>query len=311
MRKFRTTFNIFAVVISSLAFAIAAQAQAQRTFVSAEPGVADNPSCSRTNPCRSFAAAVAAVAAGGEVVALSSGGYGPFTANKSVTVIAPRGIYAGISAFAGQHGVTVAAGSADVIALENLVLNGLGGTNGVHFTSGGQLHLTSMRIRGFTQHGINFEGAGRLFLRQSEIRNNLQAGLRVAGPSANSTRVSVDRSLFDANATGVQFNAGATGTISESQATGNTGSGFLVEVSERSGATMNLEACRALNNGGAGVRANATTGTATLRYSNCAINGNAIGEEQAGSASLQSANNNSVEDNAVANDGGKSNYIRQ
>ena len=39
---------------------------------------------------------------GGEIVVLSSGGYGPVLINKSVSIIAPEGIYAGISVFSGS-----------------------------------------------------------------------------------------------------------------------------------------------------------------------------------------------------------------
>src|SRR5688572_6672741 len=72
----------------------ASQATAARTFVSTT-GSDANP-CTNTQPCRNFAAAIAKTNAGGEVVALSSGGYGPFTIDKSVTVSAV-GVYAGIT----------------------------------------------------------------------------------------------------------------------------------------------------------------------------------------------------------------------
>jgi hypothetical protein len=75
-------------------------AAAQRTFV-ATSGV-DNPSCSLASPCRTFAAAVAATAIGGEAIVLDSGGYGPVTVTKSMSIITPPGIYAGVSVPAGS-----------------------------------------------------------------------------------------------------------------------------------------------------------------------------------------------------------------
>src|SRR6266571_7551654 len=75
-----------------------AAALAQRTFVSAASGNDANP-CTRTAPCRNFQAAIAQTASGGEVIVLDSGGYGTVTINQSVSLIAPPGIYAGISVF--------------------------------------------------------------------------------------------------------------------------------------------------------------------------------------------------------------------
>ncbi len=73
---------------------------APRTFVSTLGNDA-NP-CSLASPCRAFQAAINAVDAGGEVVALDSGGYGTMTIAKSVAVIVPPGVHAAITA----NGVT-------------------------------------------------------------------------------------------------------------------------------------------------------------------------------------------------------------
>jgi len=71
---------IFTVALS-LAFAVAAHAQATRTWVS---GVGDdiNP-CSRTAPCKTFASAMSKTAPGGEISVLDPGGFGSITINKS------------------------------------------------------------------------------------------------------------------------------------------------------------------------------------------------------------------------------------
>jgi hypothetical protein len=52
----------------------------QRTFAST--GGDDANSCSLTAPCRGFAAAIVAVASGGEVIVLDSGGYGVVTIGR-------------------------------------------------------------------------------------------------------------------------------------------------------------------------------------------------------------------------------------
>ena len=78
-----------------------ASGSAQRSFVSANHGNDANP-CTVTLPCRNFAAAIAQTVAGGEVIVLDSGGYGPVTIGQSVSIIAPAGIYAGITATSGN-----------------------------------------------------------------------------------------------------------------------------------------------------------------------------------------------------------------
>jgi len=89
-----------------------AAATAQRTFVAASG--TNNPACSLVAPCRDFAAAITATSAGGEIIVLESGGYGPVTIGKTVSIIASPGIYAGISVFSGS-GITINAPSAIVV----------------------------------------------------------------------------------------------------------------------------------------------------------------------------------------------------
>src|SRR5438876_10812064 len=64
-----------------------ASGSAQRSFVSANHGNDANP-CTVTLPCRNFAAAIAQTMAGGEVIALDSGGHGPVTGGSSLVLLA-------------------------------------------------------------------------------------------------------------------------------------------------------------------------------------------------------------------------------
>ena len=93
-----------------------------RTFVSGSIGD-DTTQCSRTAPCATFAAAIAKTAAGGEIDVLDPGVFAPFTITKSITIDGKG--WASIAA-AGTEGITVNAGSTDVIVLRNLRLNGAG-----------------------------------------------------------------------------------------------------------------------------------------------------------------------------------------
>ena len=78
-----------AILIAFIAFSFPVQAAANRTFVSTG-GSDSNTSlnCGATTPCRTFGAALSATNSGGEIVVLTSGGYGPATIRQAVTITA-------------------------------------------------------------------------------------------------------------------------------------------------------------------------------------------------------------------------------
>jgi hypothetical protein len=123
---------------------------APRTFVSASSGLDTNP-CTRPAPCRSFAAAFSVTDADGEVIAVDSGGYGVVMVTQGVSLIAPDGVYAGISA-SGSVGVIVNAGTANVV-LRNLVIN-FGTESGIRVNSVGHLFVSKCSISGVQGAGI-------------------------------------------------------------------------------------------------------------------------------------------------------------
>ena len=81
--------------LSGLAASNTAMALPQRTFVASTGN--DLNSCILTAPCRGFAHAITQTNLGGEVIVLDSAGYGPVTITQSVSIIAPAGVYAGVS----------------------------------------------------------------------------------------------------------------------------------------------------------------------------------------------------------------------
>src|SRR5687767_11091784 len=104
----------------------------RRSFVSglgndAHPGT-------REQPKRTFASALPVTDVGGEIVALDSAGFASstLTINKSVSIISPPGVYAGVSVASGT-GITVSIGTNDVVVLRGLTLKGAGGSVGVLF----------------------------------------------------------------------------------------------------------------------------------------------------------------------------------
>src|SRR5438270_9257162 len=74
-------------------------------------GLDSNP-CTVASPCRSFGAAIAQTNPGGEIVALDSAGYGPFTIDASLTISGAPGVHAAVTATVGTA-ITVAVAPSD------------------------------------------------------------------------------------------------------------------------------------------------------------------------------------------------------
>ncbi|MDQ2800628.1 MAG: hypothetical protein M3Y13_13450 [Armatimonadota bacterium] len=151
MPRFLT--NLVKTLALSLFLGLAASsvshAQATRTWVS---GVGDdaNP-CSRTAPCKTFAGAISKTAAGGEIDALDPGGFGGLTITKSITIDGGGGQVASVLV-SGTPGITINAGSTDIVCLRNLSISGTGmATTGINLIASGQLIVEHCKIFGFAQ----------------------------------------------------------------------------------------------------------------------------------------------------------------
>ena len=213
-----------------------AYAQATRTWVS---GVGDDVPgvCSRTQPCKTFAAALSVTDTNGEINCIDPGGFGTLTINKSITIDC-SGTFGGIVA-AGINGITInlTASPAPLksVALRGLNINGAGsagqaGLRGVSILSASLVTLDNVVISNFTQQGVADVRAapGRLFIRNSVVRNNTGVGILAAGATGtnvsienthsinnalglatgNGNAVKITRSLFSGNSTGIEADAG-------------------------------------------------------------------------------------------------------
>src|SRR5205823_723705 len=146
-----------------------------RVFVSglgndANPG-------SLTSPKRSFTSALTVTDAGGEIIVLDSAGYGPVTINKSVSIICPTGVYAGVTVTSAgsASGITISAGANDVVILRGLTINNAGGFYGIVGSTAGMVHVESCVISGFGVvggAGIAWNAAGQLFVKDTVCREN-------------------------------------------------------------------------------------------------------------------------------------------
>jgi len=192
-----------------------AGATAQRTFVSVT-GV-DTNACSVTAPCRSFAAALAQATAGGEIIVVDSGGYGPVVINKPVSIAAPSGVYAGVSVFSGT-GISVNPGSG-VVTLTGLTINGVGGAIGIQFLSGDNLTLNNIIVSGMTASGVYGRVPGSVSINDSAFLNNgtvINDGGINLSTSSGTLAVNVARSRFDGNYTGMFLLDNVKGVVEDS-----------------------------------------------------------------------------------------------
>jgi hypothetical protein len=276
-----------AVLVVFLTVLSAATADAaQRTFVSAGSGSDANP-CTRALPCRSFGAATGQTDAGGEVVVLDSGGYGPVTITKSVALIAPPGVHAAVSAFSG-NAIDIAAGSNDVVVVRGLYLNGLGGTHGIDFTSGKALYVENCVISGFGA-GMGVFGRAEdsdVYILDTVSRRN---GWGFHFESSTLTRASLDSVRAEGNFAGVFAAGGSLVTVTRSVAAGNA-YGFAADIS----GVLNIESSTTTMSFISGVYAGSG---ATARVRNSMITGNTSGID--GADSRISFGNNGLHGNGT------------
>ena len=179
----------------ALATAHAAAALPQRTFV-ASSGIDANTAlnCNLANPCRSFTAAQTVTGDMGEIVVLDSAGYGAVTIDRSIAIMAPPGIYAGISVFT-NAGVKIGLGGLHV-TLRGLVINGQGGDYGVHVgaVAGTDVTIEMCRISNVMFEGIRFESTGALRVRDTIIHGNKEDAVMLLSGTSQFDNVRIEDS---------------------------------------------------------------------------------------------------------------------
>jgi hypothetical protein len=283
-------------------FAGASQAQVQRTFVSGL-GTDGNP-CSRTSPCRTFSQAIMGTSAGGEVIVLDSAGYGAFSINKSVSVIAPQGVYAGISVFSGRDGIDINAGPSDVVILRGLTINSQGGENGIVFSSGGTLHIEGCVVNGFASRaGISILSPGNIVVKDTIARGNGE-GIVVNPQTPGTVLVAMDALRLDSNGDGLTVAARVPGTavnaaIRNSCISGNNDKGVAADSVSGAFAFLDVESCMVTNNGEGLVADALFGGSAALSISNCTISHNRFSGFDVTDGAIFSRGNNTLLGNAA------------
>lgn len=239
MKKIRLTLIALSAVVVTLVVSSLAQAQATRTWVSGTGNDA-NP-CTRTQPCATFAAALALTAPGGEISVIDAGSYGAVTITKSVTING-TGTLAGVSATS-TDAVIVNAGPSDTVILRHLeITGGESGlpsgrsVNAITYLGGKELHVEGCRISNLSSHGINvsLSGSGVLAVKDTII-TGVDIGTRLT-TSSGSLNALFDEVRIQGARLGIEVLAGSA-TISRSNITHATDEGvrFL------SGASLHIE----------------------------------------------------------------------
>ena len=227
MNKFKFAFRAFVLVGFFFAFFQMADAQATRVWTSSA-GLDTNP-CSRTSPCKSFAAAIAIVAVGGEVDCLDPNSEaGVVQIDKSVTIDCEdtQGMIRALSANGININITDPADTAKNVRLRGITISGFGtGTNGIRVQSANRLTLEEVVIDGFTQHGVSLEnasGAFSLVMKKTTVRNNALNGVNTSLSGGATATVFLIETLIAANGVGFNQNSATAGVIQNSTFTGNT-----------------------------------------------------------------------------------------
>lgn len=274
---------------------------AQRTFVSTT-GL-DTNACSLAAPCRGFAKALTVTDAAGEIVVLDSGGYGAVAIGQAVSIIAPAGVYAGISVFAGGatsgQGVVVNAGTGKVV-LRGLTITGLGGTDGIAFNSGDALYVDNVVVSGFGSGSgltvsVGAASAG-LFVQDSAFRDN-GTGLRT-GTAGGTLTLNVERTSFVRNGKGADIQGAARGVIHAGIFSAGT-TGLTAGVAGSAAAVkLELRDCTVSDNSGSGISAVASSST-MLSVISSLVSGNQFGVQVANGTNLAYVSDSTIARNVT------------
>jgi hypothetical protein len=305
-------------------FATSAHAQPFRTYLAVD-GSDANP-CTLLQPCRLLPAALAAVAAGGEIWLLDAANYNTATVNvtKSVTILAVPGVVGSVVATGGPA-INIATAGVEV-ALRNLVivpLPGAGGTSGVVMTLGAALtvenclitnlsgsgisvsnpadvRVTDTTIRGNSGSAVVVRGGARAVITRVVASDSGSSGLRAEGDIAGTTTtMDVIASTVDTAFHGVSaFSDSATGalkvSVSDSLIARNDNQGVSVYSVAGAAVLVAVTNNRIASNGTVGVFASGAGTKVWASANTVSNNGTGIGNS---GAIFESAGNNAVRNN--------------
>jgi hypothetical protein len=272
--------------------------------------------CDDTSPCQHFAAALAKIQAGGEILCLGPGNRGGWNITKSVTVNCEGVIATNGDTPTGLGSIVVNVAATDRVILRGVDINmnnSAAFAAALSFVGAGTLVLDHVKIgnnsAGATaRSGVLFapNGAGRLVISNSTINDTGNsfggAGVLIKPAPGGSAQVSLDNinvsaNLFGVAADGTDSTAGINMTISDSVLASNINDG-LVATTSAGGAPIGvmLKNTKSINNG-FGVRSIGST--VTVRVDGSTIVGNGTGLSFSSGGTLLTFGNNAVRANGT------------
>jgi hypothetical protein len=235
-----------AIFLALLAMPANAQT-ASFTFVSGV-GADANP-CSSTQPCLTFAGAIAKTAAGGTVACLDSGNFGAVTIAQSITIDCEEGTgtvgTSGGAPIAGSEGAmgSITASGTDaidvtrsgiVVNLRGLDIEGAGtGLIGINVTQAATVYIKKSVIYGFQggrASGMRFSGGGTLVVDDTVVHSN-GTGIVLDGSGGSITMTLRNVIVHSNSADGISIitsGSSASATIDHSTLAFNGGTGLIV-----------------------------------------------------------------------------------
>jgi Alpha/beta hydrolase domain/IPT/TIG domain len=274
-----------------------------RTWVAADTGDDANP-CSRDAPCLTFAAALTATLAGGEIDVLTPGDYGPLTITKSISICNGDGVAGAL--VTATSAIIIQAGTTDAVTLSGLTFGGANASNnGVIVSSAKRVVIDKVVIENFGLAGIDVApsvGAVAVHITNTTVTNSGSGLLIKPSSGAKGAAVVTNVRLADNVGVGAQIDgtAGgvALGVIVDSAVSENGSSGVVAVSGTGGSALVYLMRDMVDHNAAAGIISNQSAGGAAGVYvGGSQLTGNANGVASASGGALISYGNNDLSGN--------------
>jgi hypothetical protein len=299
----------FICAVAVLLMPLTLLAQNNRSFVATFGSDANN--CTPSNECRSFARAIAVTNSGGEIIAVNSGGYGPFSIAKDIIVMAAPGAVAALTVTSGD--------GIDIGGVGHVVLRGLDITEldpygaGISASGYGNVAIEDCSVAG-GPIVIGYSGGYRplAILTNTVVRNAGNGGFYAAGEN-----IVLLRCRAEANGSaGLQVGGGSTPadvSAVDFVSVGNNDGVYVTSATPTGNGTLNLDHALISRNIFDGVVIDAVgyTGTATVRVTNSTVvdNGGYGFWNGGANTSFQSLRNNLVAGNGSGDTTGVITFI--
>jgi 3D (Asp-Asp-Asp) domain-containing protein len=293
-------FVLLATALTCGPGAIAAAAQANRTFVSAVGN--DGNACTAAAPCRTLQTAFNAAAPSGEIEVLDPTGYGALVITHAITIEGHG--WASMNASGGAPVITINAPAADKISLRGLVIVGFGANAangaGIQFNTGGTLDIRDTLIRNVF-NGIQFKPTTAADLVMTDTRVIGTSTAVNIDASSVAVTGTLNRVWIVSNGTGLLVTGGTssvptTVVVSDSELSGNACTGLAVVSSNANLATrVTVRNSNLSHNGCNGVQA-ANLGAFVL-VTRSTVTGNGAGFLNDGGGAIESYVDNALDGN--------------